>query len=228
MSRARSVHRRSGAVFVWRIVLLASICILAVPALASEKFHSTVGTHLARPGTPAVADLDGDHVVDLASGTKTGRSEQGYVYRVDLDLSSNPDAKFFIIYSDEPAGLNIQAIDIDGDHDLDLVVATHLGRQPVGVWLNDGKGGFIRDDSSKYDPSVWQRDWSIRCRKTNPIPVSSFEARRPEVTFRLRRINLRGAQHFFSQTFTSQSGDLVSIPIASARFRAPPLQQSSS
>jgi hypothetical protein len=40
----------------------------------------------------------------------------------------------------------VAAIDVDNDHDLDLVITPLLGRDVVGIWLNDGAGHFRRGD----------------------------------------------------------------------------------
>jgi len=101
-----------------------------------------------RPGIAGVADFDGDHIPDVASGTNLGRTEQGYNYRVDLDLTDNSQAKPFSVISNEPNGLDIETIDVDGDQDLDLVITGRLLQQPIGIWINDGQGNFTQDDST--------------------------------------------------------------------------------
>jgi hypothetical protein len=206
--------------FLWRLFLFIVICGVAVPASASEKFTPAIDMGL-RPGRPAVADLDGDDIVDIASGTKAGQTEGGYEYRVDLQLSSNPDAKSFIVYSDEATGLNIRAVDVDGDHSFDLVVTSHLQHRPIGVWLNDGNGQFTRDDSTRYDPSVWQEGGSIKSSSMTESPVSSSERRRPQLALDHKHTAF-GESQFLPAVFRQKSVSLVSIPIESARFRAPP------
>ena len=100
------------------------VCLFAIPAFASGATHSTVSMHLLRPGAGAVGDLDGDHIPDIASGINTGHTSQGYSYRVDLDLSGNSGAGTLSLFSEDSSGQNIEAVDIDGDHDLDLIM-TH-------------------------------------------------------------------------------------------------------
>src|SRR5215831_5546545 len=75
---------------------------IAPSASASSNWQAGVELHLLRPGAPAVGDLDGDHVPDVASGTNLGRTAQGYAYRVDLDLTANQGAKPFSVFSSEP------------------------------------------------------------------------------------------------------------------------------
>lgn len=204
-----------------RIFLLIALCSLAVPAWASNDLHSQIGMHLLRPGTAAVTDLDGDRIPDVASGTKTGHGKQGYVYRVDLDLSGNPDAESFIVYSDEPTGLNVQAIDVDGDHDLDLVVTSHLRRDRIAVWVNDGNGQFTRSDSQRHDSPVWREGHSASPSKTTSAQVYSFEQRHLEVALRRSRIDVR-TFHFVRTQLRPASALLSRVAVESARFRAPP------
>jgi hypothetical protein len=220
MRRMPDLYLQSGAFFFWRLLLFILICGVAVPVWASREFSPAIEMDL-RPGRSALADLDGDHVVDIASGTKVRQTEQGYEYRVDLHLSSVPDAKSFIVYSDEATGLNVRAVDVDGDHNFDLVVTSHLQHRPIGVWLNDGNGRFIRDDPARYDPSVWQEGRSISSSGTTSTPVSSSEQRRPRLALDYGHTDFRKFQ-FFPAVFHPQSVSLVSGPIESARFRAPP------
>ena len=67
-----------------------------------------------------------------------------------LDLTGNPDQKSFSVLSQEPNGLNIQAIDVDGDQDLDLVVTSRWSMQIIAVWINDGSGSFTPGDLDQY------------------------------------------------------------------------------
>ena len=45
------------------------------------------------------------------------------------------------------------AVDVDNDHDLDLVVTALLGRDVVAVWLNDG-AGHLTSQPPAQRPSV--------------------------------------------------------------------------
>src|SRR5262249_55623027 len=132
---------------------------------SNSNLQAEAELHLLRPGFPAVGDLDGDHVPDVASGINLGRTAQGYAYRVDLDLTANLHAKPFSVFSSEPNGLEIRAIDVDGDPDLDLVITSRLLQQPIGIWINDGRGNFTPGDPSQYE--------SAFCRHTTSIDSST-------------------------------------------------------
>ena len=153
----RNSHRNSR--FAQVILPLACALFFAFPAWASS--NSTSQDYLLRDGIPAIADLDGDHIPDTASSIKVGQNEHGYSYRVDLALSRDVNASPLTALSVEPTGLNIEAIDVDGDHDLDLVITTHLLHQPVGLWLNDGKGQFTRGDPAQYSSPFWRTGYPL-------------------------------------------------------------------
>ena len=107
-------------------------------------------------GAGTFGDLDGDQLPDIAVAEPQGFSSHLSSYRVAVHLSSN-DGSAFEIRSRAPGGLHLTALDVDGDHDLDLVVVTEQGRQAVGVWINDGKGSFSEGDASAYPSSIWKQ-----------------------------------------------------------------------
>jgi hypothetical protein len=101
------------------------------------------------PGSQfAIADFDGDHRPDLASieaGTTTASSAN---YCIRLQLSSSERSSIQVV---GPAGgLVIEARDVNGDHAIDLILATALFRQPVAILLNDGHGGFSRAEPNRF------------------------------------------------------------------------------
>src|SRR5262245_17896358 len=138
-----SLRKLSLSFLIRALLILGAVC--AVPSFGWAA-GSEINPRLLRPGSPAVADLDGDKIRDVASGVRVGQTEKGYLYRIDLDLSSNAAPTSLLVYSSELTGLNVEALDVDGDSDLDLVVSGRLTSQPSGVWINDGKGHFSETD----------------------------------------------------------------------------------
>jgi hypothetical protein len=202
------------------LILLLAFWWSAVPAFASGSVHATVAMQLLRPGLAAVADLDGDHIPDLASSISTGRTSQGYSYRVDLDFGGNPGRKTLSVFSDDSAGLDIEAIDVDGDHDLDLVISGRLSR-PVSVWLNDGRGRFTQVDSANYPLSLRRTRSAVQSPETASPVLMHFEWRRPHMAGSRQRIDCRPLHFLFGEVLFSSSG-FSRISVGSARLRAPP------
>jgi hypothetical protein len=203
-------------------LLLIAFCWFTAPASASGTAHNNAASHFLRAGVAAVADLDGDHIPDIASGVNTGRTSAGYHYRVDVDLTGDATQKsFFSVFSEEPNGLNIQAIDVDGDHDLDLVITSRLSRRPIGVWINDGTGSFTPGNLDDYPASVWQTPHSIDSPQSAPQNALQYERRDPQTEF-------RGKSADFPSCVFQLSGVLSSSPSTSqtsigfAQLRAPP------
>jgi hypothetical protein len=101
------------------------------------------------PGLPfAIADFDGDLRPDLAS-IQAGTNNSGRTsYRIQLQLTSSGRQSIQLF---APAGgLLIEARDVNGDHAIDLVLATAWLRQPVAIFLNDGHGNFSRAELAAF------------------------------------------------------------------------------
>jgi hypothetical protein len=106
-------------------------------------------------GSGALADLDGDQRPDLAWAQPQGVFNGAYRYRVDVHLSAEVNTTFDVD-SRAAGGLHIRAQDVDGDRDLDLVITSEFGREPIGIWINNGHGAFTKGKSEAYVGSIWQ------------------------------------------------------------------------
>jgi len=106
-------------------------------------------------GAGAVGDFDNDRQVDYVFASSVGFPGQRNRYRIQVHLTGHPST---VIELDPGIviGLQIAALDIDRDKDLDLVITTRFG-DPVGVWINDGDGTFSQGDLSAYAKSIWQQ-----------------------------------------------------------------------
>ena len=103
----------------------------------------------------AIADFDGDKLLDLANvqGGQLGSASTTYSIQFHLTASG-----WQVVQLIAPSGgLTIEARDVNGDNAVDLVFATAWLRQPVAVFLNNGHGSFSRAEPAQfpgasYDP----------------------------------------------------------------------------
>lgn len=122
--------------------------VVSINAIARVDVQNAPVTSVGLGQQFAIADFDGDLIPDLAS-IQTGISNSGTTnYWIQLKLSTVERQSIQLV---APAGgLLIEAHDVNGDHAVDLVIASASLRQPVAIFLNDGAGGF-----SRIDPAVF-------------------------------------------------------------------------
>lgn len=132
----------------------------AAQPLPSDRVDShanrVAGSGALTRGAAGVADFDGDSRTDIAFAKPRGLVNGVYHYQVEVLLSGQPRTTFEVESGPVGGGLRITARDIDGDRDLDLVITTEFSGEPVGVWINDGHGGFTPGDAAIYPTSIWQ------------------------------------------------------------------------
>jgi hypothetical protein len=87
-----------------------------------------------------LSDLNGDQNVDLATARSGRHDSNGYAQEVSVSLGAFQQTSFRFLSPGAIVELSSQ--DVDGDDDGDLVVFEPLSSQPIGVWLNDGRGSF--------------------------------------------------------------------------------------
>src|SRR5262244_3535305 len=95
-------------------------------AAASER-SSVVDSLLELPDPLGsgwvLGDLDGDRETDIALSREVEENDSGYLYRVELKLSRSEASGSFTFENKDAVGLNMVAVDVDGDHNLDLVIS---------------------------------------------------------------------------------------------------------
>jgi len=118
-----------------------------VPAYAAGL--QSARASVVGPGSQfAIADFDGDLHPDLASIEAGGSKSDSANYSIQLRLSSV--GRQAIQLTAPRGGLVIEARDVNGDHAVDLVLATAWSGQPVAVFLNDGHGSFSRAEPNAF------------------------------------------------------------------------------
>ena len=127
--------------------------VLAISAMAAKPALS-----LGNPlwgNTWTVGDFDGDGQPDLVTTRPDGYGSRGFRNRVELHLSSRTGASLSFPVYGRDFGISVTARDVDGDHDLDLVITSVGSHQPVGVWINNGSGNFEEGAAEAYPASIW-------------------------------------------------------------------------
>ena len=146
---------RRQVVRAWRVTLrcfLLLILALSGFAVAQASDLDHVPPTSIGPGSQfTVADFDGDRQPDSASiapGAASSGADGNSRYSIRLQLSQNGPQSFQ--FSAPSGGLVIEARDVNGDSNVDLVLATAWLRQPVAVFLNDGHGAFSRAAAGSF------------------------------------------------------------------------------
>jgi len=237
-------HRRSGrpaletivtkskqrlpASSVRRFCAFIVAVVLTIPAQAHRSLtvrpaapiFPVLSSLLRRSGT--FGDFDGDHQPDFAIADAQPLRGGTFRYRIGIHLSVRPDSTFEV-EARTASGLHVTAQDVDGDHDLDLVITTRFGQQPIGVWINNGDGVFTRGDLGAYPNSIWHQGDRFfeplerRVGQVVPFAPSSGWAIEPDV-FAGRAIL---AMLYFRRTSEARR---LSLPHLFRPVRAPPAQ----
>jgi hypothetical protein len=170
---------RCAWILRWAALVLWALGPLAAACWASEAPTPSAVQLLPTPSFCdqgcAIADLDGDGRPDFAVARAEGWGPNGFQYRIDLDLTTHVGLSSFSV-SAQRGGLRIIPRDVNGDLDLDLIITSAWSFTPVGVWINDGHGGFIRSDPTAYPQSTWAEGPSV----FSDTPHETFQATVPE------------------------------------------------
>lgn len=143
------VNRRKIGLILIAILMLgftASWAVLSAAILANCPANTSQSTVISSPKyLPSVnsigsQDLDGDNHADYISS-----HADKYNYHVAVELSNNLTNTFYFSLTNSSPDINIFAYDIDKDNDKDIVITSAFSSQPLGIWLNDGKGKFQQD-----------------------------------------------------------------------------------
>lgn len=112
---------------------------------ARARADATPATSLGPGLTFAVADFDGDRRPDFASIQAIQDSSD---YSIQISLSQFGPQSLHLLAP--VGGLVIEARDVDGNHTVDLLLSTAWRKQPVAIFLNNGRGGFSRAEAAAF------------------------------------------------------------------------------
>jgi hypothetical protein len=118
------------------------------PASASHPAFR-LGTAAGPLGwSTAVGDFNTDGTPDVAVADRLVHPVAGASYLLEFSVSGHETKT--IAFDTAQNALTVHVSDVDHDHDLDIVVSAPLSREVVGVWLNDGQGGFSASDARPF------------------------------------------------------------------------------
>jgi hypothetical protein len=162
-----SVFLHSGGALWKTFVTTMGLCCV----LVSLAGRGSAASPQARPlgiasGSPhlgstfAIADFDGDSRPDLAIVQIGQITASQARYRINFELTAGE--RQLIDFTGPAGGLEIASRDVNGDHNMDLVVTTTWLSRPVAVLLNDGHGNFTYREAVNAPAMTWHFDagWS--------------------------------------------------------------------
>ncbi len=142
----------SGALALAALWMIAGSCLAIEPPMPAPA-RSSKGDYPA-PSVPA-AEVSGKSHLDLVFVEPRGRGPKGFRYRIVLKSAAR-SAESSLDLAAQEGGLLVTARDVDGaGNDPDLIIKSAWSFTPVGVWINDHHGGFIKADTRAYSPSIW-------------------------------------------------------------------------
>jgi hypothetical protein len=220
-----SATRRFSLLHVLILILFVS----AYAAAAAETPVNRSSIDLRQVDTTLgagwiLADLDHDGKPDIASGHRVSHNADGYLYQIELRLSTEDRRRTGLVTLShtDALGLQISAIDIDGDKDLDLVIGGRFTATHSNVFLNDGNGRFVESPADRFSPFISQAGLAS-------LTTGAFSASRAAVVQPHRRL-LAGLPEFSHSPSLlvhdfefDQSSEFSTRSIVDAnRLRAPP------
>ena len=137
------------------------LCLLSLLGLAGNIAAAHDQSAASKPPGPsfAIADFDGDLHPDLASVEVASINSRNTIYSIQLRLTAA--GRQVIRVAAPSGGLQIAARDVNGDHAIDLVLATAALGEPVAILLNDGHGGFKQVDQSDFPGALGNSGTSL-------------------------------------------------------------------
>ena len=154
--------QRLPACSILRGLVFAAAALLALPVQAQHFHNSRPPVSILKLPAPfhrlgTFGDFDGDQRADFVLADALPIQHGTYRYRIGVHLSTLRSSAFDL-ETGIAGGLHVSAQDVDGDRDIDLVISGGFGRQPIGVWVNDGQGAFSPASVAAYSNSIWQQN----------------------------------------------------------------------
>jgi len=147
MFARNSVRPMIGVLRMPLLLVCTAAVALSLPPRPAVERECVSANMRARPAACLVSDLDGDRQADYALSLDiTGLFARPA--SISIHLSSTPEAYRLVV----PDGLTASSFvfrDVNGDGRLDIALLGSFN-ETVGVFLNDGSGGFRFDRQDRY------------------------------------------------------------------------------
>jgi VCBS repeat protein len=130
------------------LLLLHAIGPTASPATAASNGRLTPSGVVSGWG---YADFDGDNRPDLVELRRT---------YLNLRLSTGNELHLASVLDASVPGAEIVVVDLDGDHDLDIVIRNRFLQEHADIWLNNGKGFFSRSATGDFFLPLERGSWN--------------------------------------------------------------------
>lgn len=205
----------------WAVLGLASTAGTAAPP-PQDSSHAALRAN----SSFAIADFDGDKRPDLATAEIERSNSRFTCYRIRLQFTAAPGQSALSGQSIGVTGAfglpQIAAIDVNGDHALDLVLTAAGQQQPIAVLLNDGRGKFSLANPGDFPSAALDSPWQWASASHLVQDLAAL------IPTRAPRAEAQAARHSFvprqlAESRSSASGGFPPDPLHSSPLgRAPP------
>ena len=130
-------------------------------ALSRANLASPVRLGMPFSQTLAAADFDGDNKPDGAVLVDYGRRRsQSSFWTIELHFTDRRNVD--LTFKSNATTLSISAVDVNRDGATDIVVEQPFTHKRLHVWLNDGRGGFLKVRSEDFPSAAGGNDEQMR------------------------------------------------------------------
>jgi hypothetical protein len=118
------------------------------------------------------ADLDGDHIPDLALVEMQSQRSTQTNYSIRVKLSHGVESAIGV--NGPVGGLSVAARDVNGDNNVDLIVTGNLDGRFIEVLLNDGRGNFSVASAGDFSPQQRETDGGLESKENDHSDLATL------------------------------------------------------